>query len=212
MEIHRLKPLKDGFDETLFNRLFKETHNLRNSLTYQIDSRKFGVTPDIINSWFTDKFIWVFSKYHEDLEEGQLKGRIINSLKTFKYRILRKAYSKYNININQVRLDDHHDLTNIIPSKEEIGDHDLFLEMALKYLKKNLSDDAFLVLELELNPPPFILSNIKNPNTKIPANLIAEYLGIPINKDSINFIRDLRREKDYWIEEAKSHFSDILLP
>lgn len=212
MEIHRLKPMKDGFDEALFNRLFKETHHLRNSLTYQIDSRRFGVTPDIINSWFTDKFIWVFSKYHGDLEEGQLKGRIINSLQTFKYRVLRKAYNKYNINDNQVRLDDHHDLINIIPIKDEISEHSLFLEMALKFLKKNLSDDAFLVLELELNPPPYILDRLKNPNTKVPANLIAEYLDLIPNKDSINFIRDLRREKDYWIEEAKLHFNDTPLP
>ena len=154
MEIHRLKPMKENYDESLFNKLYKETEQLRNYLTFQIDSRRYGVTPDIIKSWFDDKFIWVFNKYYGDITNDQLKGRIINSLKTFKFRMLRKAYSKYNIYNNEVRLEGEHNLINIIPMDNEISDHELFLEMALKYLKKNLCDDAFLVLELDLNPPP----------------------------------------------------------
>ena len=85
MEIHRLVPMKTGYDELLFNKLYKETEALRNLLTYQIDHRRYGVTQDIIKSWFDDKFIFVFNKYYGDIEEGQLKGRIINALRTFKY-------------------------------------------------------------------------------------------------------------------------------
>jgi hypothetical protein len=206
MEIHRLLPMQEGYDEELFNQLYKETESLRNLLTYQIDHRRYGVTQDIIKSWFDDKFIFVFNKYYGSITEGQLKGRIINALKTFKFRMLRKAYAKYNIHNNEIRLEGEYSLINIIPIEEEITDHELFLELALKYLKKNLCDDAFLILEIELNPPPFILNKLKSHTTKIPSKLIAEYLDLESTRDSSLYILDLRSEIDYWISQAKDHF------
>ena len=121
--------------------------------------------------------------------------------------MLRSAYAKYNINNNLVRLEGENELINIIPLKDEISNHELFLEMALKYLKKNLCDDAFLILELDLNPPPYIMHKV-SVNTKIPAKLIAEYLDLEPDKDSISYIRDLRSEVDYWTSEAKDHFKE----
>ena len=204
MELHRLTTMKEGYDEKLFNQLYKETEALRRSLTYQVDHRRYGVTPDIIKSWFDDKFIFVFNKYcDEGITDGQLKGRIINALKTFKFRMLRKAYAKNNIYLNEIRLDGEKGLINIIPVEEEITDHSLFLEMALKYLKKNLCDDALLILEVELNPPPFILDRLTASNTKIPSKLIAEYLDLEPTKDSSLYINDLRSEVTYWISQAK---------
>lgn len=208
MEIHRLLPMKEGYNQQLFNKLYKETEALRNLLTYQIDHRRYGVTSDIIKSWFDDKFIFVFNKYYGDIEEGQLKGRIINALKTFKFRMLRKAYSKYNIYNNEVRLEGEYNLINIIPINNEISNHEVFLELALTYLKKNLCDDAFLVLEIELNPPPFILGKLGSSQTKIPAKLIAEYLDLEPIRDSSLYINDLRSETEYWIKEAKEHFME----
>jgi len=207
MEIHRLIPMKEGYDEILFNKLYKETEGLRNLLTYQIDHRRYGVTQDIIKSWFDDKFIFVFNKYYGNITEGQLKGRIINALKTFKFRMLRKAYSKYNIHNNEVRLEGEQNLINIIPLDDELIDHHLFLELALKFLKQNLSDNAFLILELDLNPPPYILQKISNPKTKIPSKLIAEYLDLESTKDSSLYVNELRSEISHCIELAREHFN-----
>lgn len=207
MEIHRLKPMKKDYDQNLFNQIYKDTEQLRNSLSYQIDARRYGVTHDIIKSWFDDKLIFVFNKYYGEISNDQLKGRIINSLKTFKFRMLRKAYSDYNIHNHEVRLDDELKLINIIPLSEEISDHDLFMELALKFLKKNLCDDAFLVLQLELNPPPFIMSKMVNPKTKIPSKLIAEYLDLEPSQDSSSYVNDLRSEVQYWVSEAKEYFA-----
>lgn len=207
MEIHRLKPMKEGYDQKLFNKLYKETESLRNLLTYQIDARRYGVTPDIVHSWFDDKFIWVFNKYYGEVTEGQLKGRIINSLKTFKFRVLRKAYAKYNIHVNEIRLESEYNLINIIPLEKEISNHDLFLEMALKYLKNNLCDDAFLILELELNPPPYILQKLNCSKTKIPSKLLAEYLDLESIKESLSYINDLRNEISKGIELAREYFN-----
>ena len=106
-----------------------------------------------------------------------------------------------------VYLEGEQELINIIPQKDEISEYDIFLELALKYLKKNLTDDAYLILEIQLNPPPFILSKVNNPKTKIPAKLIAEYLDLEPSRDSSLYINDLRSEVGYWIGEARTHFN-----
>ena len=208
MELHRLKEMKKDYDKDLFCKLYKETEGLRNNLTYQIDSRRYGVTPDIIKSWFDDKFIFVFNKYYGDIGHDQLKAYLINALRTFKFRMLRKAYSKNNIYLNEVYLEGEQELINIIPQKDEVSEYDIFLELALKYLKKNLTDDAFLILEIQLNPPPFILSKVNNPKTKIPAKLIAEYLELEPSKESTGYISDLRNEINYWTIQAKEYFTN----
>ena len=200
--------MKKDYDEDLFCKLYRETEGLRNNLTYQIDSRRFGVTPDIIKSWFDDKFIFVFNKYYDDIGHDQLKAYLINALRTFKLRMLRKAYSKNNIYLNEVYLEGEQGLINIIPQKDEVSEYDIFLELALKYLKKNLTDDAYLILEIQLNPPPFILSKINNPKTKIPAKLIAEYLELEPSKESTGYISDLRNEINYWTVQAKEYFQN----
>ena len=207
MEIHRLKEMKIGYDNQLFNRLYQETESLRNVLTYQIDHHRYGVTQDIIKSWFDDKFIFVFNKYYGEIDEGRLKGNIINALKTFKFRILRKAYSKYNIYDNQVSLEGELSLINIIPIENELSEHDLFLELALTYLKKNLCDDAFLILNLDLNPPPYIINKLSSPKTKIPAKLIVEYLDLEQCRESNTYIGDLRSEVKFWVNQAREHFN-----
>lgn len=49
-ELHRLTELKP-YDEDLFNRLYKTCKPLIRRLVRGIDSRRFNVTPDIINSF-----------------------------------------------------------------------------------------------------------------------------------------------------------------
>lgn len=208
MEIHRLKPMQQDYDKELFCKLYHATEGLRTNLTYQIDARRFGVTSDIVKSWFDDKFIFVFNKYYGTMESERLKGYIINALKTFKFRILRKAYSKNNIYLNEVYLEGEQELINIIPQKDELSEYELFLELALVYLKKNLTDDAFLLLEIDLNPPPYILNKMVNPNTKIPSKLIAEYLELESTKESTGYINDLRNEVNYWTVQAREHFQN----
>lgn len=206
MEIHRLKEMQSDYDVKLFNKLYKEIQPLRNSLVFQIDSRRYGVTPDIIRSWFDDKFIFVFNKYYGKLPNEVLKGFIINALKTFKFRVLRNAYAKHNLYRDEIHLEDQENLINIIPSEEEINNHDLFMELALAFLEKNISEDAFTILNLELNPPPYILKRIKSTSTKIPSHLLAEYLDLENNSDNIFYINQLRKEINLGIEKAKNYF------
>ena len=91
-ELHRLTELKP-YDEDLFNRLYKTCKPLIRRLTRGVDSRRFNLTPDIINSFFWDKFLYVFNKYQDEYDEERLKATLLSSLQTYKSKLLRNAYT-----------------------------------------------------------------------------------------------------------------------
>ena len=212
MEIHRLTPMKEGYPEDLFNRLYKETKALRKSLAYQIDHRRYGVSKDIIESWFDDKFIFVFNKHCQEKDPNILKGFIINSLQTFKYRVLRGAYSKESemFYSNIVELEGESNLINYLVDKEDDTNADIFFSLVLEFFKKELPDDAYLLLQLQLNPPPFILNRIKKSNSTIPLDLILEFFGLENINKNIKYVRSLRKDIKLAIEKAKEEFNTPL--
>lgn len=211
MEIHRLKPMKEGYPEELFNKLYQETKNLRRSLANQIDSRRYGVSKDIIESWFDDKFIFVFNKYFESKEPELLKAYIINALKTFKLRILRKAYNKEGLfYCSMVELEGENELINFIPDDITFIKNDDEYDLAIKFMRERLSDNAYIFLQIQLNPPPYILERINNHNSRIPNKLIAEYLSIDTHdEDHINKVfKNLKKEINKAIKSAKDYFNN----
>lgn len=217
MEIHRLKEMKEGYSEELFNKLYQETRLLRKSLANQIDCRRYGVTKDIIESWFDDKFILVFNKYFEDKDPDMLKGYIINSLKTFKYRILRKAYNNEGLfYCSMVELEGESHLINVIPNEDSRPTDDIFFNLALEFMKRNLSDNAYVLFQIQMTPPPYIVQRLPKHNSRIPNTLIAEYLGFDNEDDSyINkFIKSLKKEINITLKSAKDYFENnpIALP
>lgn len=210
MELHRLSELPSDFPTQLFNKLHKETKGLRTNLVKSIDHRRFGVTPDIIESWFDDKFIFVFNKYFKDREEKHLKYSIIQALSLFKCRILRKAYSgEAEIYSNVINLTDSKDqerFINVIPSNDEPTNEQLFFELAMGFLKKELTHEALLVLELQLTPPEYIVQRTRSKNN-ITSKLLAEYLDLPNNRQSANYIDTLKEEIAITIEKAREYFT-----
>lgn len=208
MELHRLKTMKDGYNEKLFNRLYKETKSLRKNLAYQIDSRRYGVTPDIVESWFTDKFIFVFNKHFDNKDPEVLKGFIINSLKMFKYRILRKAYGEEGeFHQSLIELEGESSLINIIPDDSIPSTEDTFYELVYEFMKSRLSDDAWLLFQLQLNPPPFISHRLNKHNSRINIEIILEYLNLDYSEENERFIKRLRKEINNTIKIARSYFS-----
>ena len=209
MELHRLGELPDDFNSKLFNKLYKETEGLRRNLANQIDQRRYGVTKDIILSWFDDKFIFVFTKYMDSRDEKHLKYSLINALSLFKCRVLRKAYSGeseiYSNTISIINRDDETDIFDIIPIQDEISDGDLFLELALSFLKKKLEDDAYLLLELQINPPAFILDRVRS-KFNITTKVLVEYFSLPPNKESYKYIESLKQSIAHYTKEAHEHF------
>jgi|LSQX01.2.fsa_nt_gb hypothetical protein len=209
MEIQRLKPMKPGYDEELFNDLYQKTKALRSSLVYHIDARRLGVTKDEISSWFDDKFIYVFNKYYGEKEPDVLLGYLINSLKQFRNRVLRKAYQE-SIYENVIRWDEV-DLINIIPDEKEDKDRDVLVKLMDEFFRKRLSMEAYQVLSIQLNPPLYIISKIKSSTSHIPAWLIAEFLGWPDTKYSLKLVNKFRKEIESTTLEAKAYFSNVTI-
>lgn len=209
MEIHRLGELPSDFDSKLFNKLYKETEGLRINLANRIDHRRYGVTSDIILSWFDDKFIFVFNKYMNTRDEKHLKYSLINALSLFKCRILRKAYSGeseiYSNTISLISTEDEKDIFDIIPIKEEIDNEDLFLELALSFMKRKLDEDAYLLLEVQINPPQFILDRVRS-KFNITTKVLIEYFDLPANKESYNYIESLKKSITHYTNEAREYF------
>ncbi len=205
MEEHRLKPMQSGYDEKLFNKIYKETSSLRKKLAYGIDSRRFGVDYQEVLSWFDVKFIYAFNKYYGDKDDAVLKGFVISSLQMFKNRILRMSYSKKAGLNNTVDIMDSAQMEMFY---EDEDTEDLFLKVATDFFKAELSRDAYFLFELTINPPSYILNQLSQAEkfdiNKIPNNLIMEYLDL--EDDKIHYIDNLRKEVRKITRKAKEHF------
>lgn len=204
MEESRLKPMQEGYDQELFLEIYESTHNLRRKLTSQIDPKRFGVDRDEIMSWFDVKFLHAFNRYFGQKSPGILKAHIIRSLQFFKNRILRHSYSQKNsVNNNCI------DITELYALKEpiveyEYDEREFFLGIATEFMRNHLSEQAFIVLQVELKPPLYILERLGNASTaKIPSNLISDYLGMGTDRESIRQINALRKEIKNVMETAK---------
>jgi len=209
MEINRLKPMRQGYPEHLFNQIYKETKPLRKKLSRSIDTRYYGVSTDIIESWFDDKFILVFNKHFDDKEPDLLKGFIITSLLRFKNRILRKAYmGEGEFYSSRIELDSEFSFINFIPDEDTmLSEHDIFLDLSIKFMKSKLSDDGFLLLKTQLNPPPFILDKIKTSNSKITLKVLLDFFDLTDNNKNRKYITQLKKDIEIAKEKAKEYFS-----
>lgn len=211
MEIHRLTRMREGYSQELFNKLYQETKPLRISLARQIDARRYNVTNDIIQSWFDDKFIFVFNKHFDNKQPEVLKGYIINALKTFKLRILRKAYNQEGLfHSSLVELEGESEIINYIPDRTFETTESIFRDMVVEFMKEKLSDNAYLLFELQLDPPPYIINRIPKPSSKIPYDLIIDYLGIDFGdyNSDIRYAKKLRKEIAKAIKNAREYFNN----
>jgi len=210
MEENRLSPMCKNYDEGLFNQIYKDTESLRKKLAWQIDCRRYGVDYKEVLSWFDIKFIYVFNKYYSaGVDAGIIKGNIIQALQFFKNRILRKGYSKSNMYNSMV------DFDTIYNMKEthidlEYDEQQEFLKIALNFLRNHLCEEAFKVLEIEINPPLFIVQKIANQDkyttTKIPSSMISEFMGWGLSYKSINKVDEYRKDIKRAINLARSYY------
>lgn len=204
MEESRLRPMAVGFDEKLFNRLYAETAPLRKKLAGQIDSRRFGLGYEDILSFFDVKFIYCFNKHYDDPPE-KLKAFLLNALRNFKCRILRAAYTK-KFSQSIVSFEDLQ--AKEFDIAEENDTRDSYMEKLLSFLKDHLSDNALLILQIQLNPPPFILDRIniskEKSLQKIPDQLILEYLDLGYSDNAVKYLNHLKKEIKQVIGFAKT--------
>lgn len=204
-ELHRLKPMKD-YDPDVWERMYKICKPVIRNLSRQVDARRWQVTPDIINSYFWDKMIYVFNKYYGTCSEEHLKARILSSLSVYKNHLLKYAYTEqaeYNLSLAKLEdlFDDSKELEDTSPEEKAKDD---MLKMVYGYMKKHLSPDAYLVWEVLITPPPYIREQMEiRKQSKITNTLLIDFFGMPENVPSAKYIRELREEITFWEEQAK---------
>lgn len=210
MEIHRLKTMDVDYDTAVFNEIYQDVQPLKYTLASQIDHRRLGISKDVLLSWFDDKLLFVFQKHYKDKEPEVLKGFIINSLKVFKYRILRKVYTDQGEYLsNLVTLDGEKKYINVIPDESEDSDHDVFVSIVSNFMKEKLSREAYLLFQIQLNPPPYILSRVKSGSSKIPLEILMEFLGL--SKEHLPQLKRIKKEINQTIKMAREELPKLAI-
>lgn len=202
-ELHRLTELKP-YDQDLFNRMYKTCKPLIRRLTKGVDSRRFNVSQDIIQSYFWDKFLYVFNKYQDKYDEERLKATILSSLQTFKSKLLRNAYTK-QAEFNQELTS----LENLFDNNKELLDDSeesrIKEEQSIefhKYMKEHLTPDEYLVMQIQLDPPKWFEDKIKESHGKLSILHLIDYFELPRDKTSINFFSRIRKNIQKTLEQA----------
>lgn len=213
MEESRLKPMAPGYDVKLFNTLFEKTEPLRKKLASEISADRFGVDYKEVLSWFSVKFIYVFNKYQAKKEPDHLLGDIINSLKNFKCRILRQAYTvKYSQSIVRVGYTTVLENAGSYRISEDEDQGPDRVQMVKQFLKVNLSENAYTLFEIQLNPPYYFIDKLKKQEIpslhKIPDRMLCEYLGFEVNDRTSKYLSSLKKEIRSTIQYAKYHFQN----
>lgn len=210
LELNRLKPMPDTYDKKLFNDIYQKTEGLRKKLASQIDCRRFGLTYEDILAAFDVKFIFVFEKFHKE-SENKLLAMMLNALQNFKCRILRSAYTKkFSQNIVQVDnlivLED-----NLIEDHPSNFDQLNYFNDLLTFMRGYLSQNAYLLFEIKLNPPLYIQNKLNtHPDAnihKIPDHLILDYLDLGYTEKSYKYLETLKKEIRNGINAAKANFN-----
>jgi len=202
MEEHRLQPM-GNYDPKLFNRLFKETEPLRKRIIAGIDHSRFGIEKQDLMSWLNTKFIFIFNKY-QNLDEGNLKGRIIKGLQFYKNRILRYSYTQKN----SVNMTTDISLFSSSQFKTEPEDAEHTLDLLLPTFKSLLPPFEYQVFLIDHQPPLYILSRLDKCTKKVPEKLIADFLGLEHTFKAYYQIRQARLNYRKVISLVKSKYSN----
>lgn len=198
-EVHRLKTF-EHVDEKLFNRLWKTCQPLIRKLSRNIDLRKYNVSQDVIQSYFEDKFLYVYNKYQDKYDENHLKYTLIHSLTQFRNKLLRAAYTEQaEFNDDMRSLDDLSvEKDWDIEDEDETAYKSELSQKLHKFMKEHLTDDEYLLFITQLNPPPFFEERIKESHGRISAYALIEFFELPKNMRSQEIISQMRAD----IQEA----------
>jgi hypothetical protein len=198
MEENRLKPWGE-YDEAMFNRLYHRVTPLKKKLASQINPHRLNVEYADICAFFDIKIAFVFQKHHHEFDEDRLLGYIINSLKLFKYRILRVSYSKKYLESPINFEEDLYHLESAM--SDELSEEEIFRKEALlkidKFFKKRLDEPTYYMFKTLQNLPPYLLKKCKptkKPLPDIPEEALADYLGLPNTPKVIKYLKNQKDE------------------
>lgn len=207
-ETNRLKPMVENYDPMKFKRLFEKTKNLRRKLASGIDHRRFGVDQEEVISWFITKFIYAYNKYCQVYNEEVLLGHLVRAMQFMKCRILRAAYQPKFCQVS-IEYDSNHVEEEIMnPYEDEVREH--YYNTLCEFLKKNLTDNAYMLFQLQINPPLYILAQMKEQGHtnihKIPDQIICNYFNLGFDFSTTKYLKSLRKEIHNATQLAKEYF------
>lgn len=206
-EIHRIKEFTD-YNRDQFEKLYKLCRPLVRNLSRSIDSRRFNVSQDIIQSYFWDKFLYVYNKYQHKYDEERLKATLLTSLQVFKNKLLRNAYTKQaEFNQELTSLDilfdnnkEYLDDTEDTEYKQELSDR------FNQFMMDNLTPDEYLVFRIELDPPPFFTERIIQSHGKLSILHLVDFFELPRNGKSQTILTNMRKHIKETLEKAEKEF------
>lgn len=206
-EIHRIKEFTD-YNRDQFEKLYKLCRPLVRNLSRSIDSRRFNVSQDIIQSYFWDKFLYVYNRYQHKYDEERLKATLLTSLQVFKNKLLRNAYTKQaEFNQELTSLDilfdnnkEYLDDTEDTEYKQELSDR------FNQFMMDNLTPDEYLVFRIELDPPPFFTERIIQSHGKLSILHLVDFFELPRNGKSQTILTNMRKHIKETLEKAKKEF------
>ena len=206
-EIHRIKEFTD-YNRDQFEKLYKLCRPLVRNLSRSIDSRRFNVSQDIIQSYFWDKFLYVYNKYQHKYDEERLKATLLTSLQVFKNKLLRNAYTKQaEFNQELTSLDILFDNNKEYPDDTEDTEYKQELSDRFnQFMMDNLTPDEYLVFRIELDPPPFFTERIIQSHGKLSILHLVDFFELPRNGKSQTILTNMRKHIKETLEKAKKEF------
>ena len=201
-EIHRLKVF-ENVDRERFERLAKVCKPYINKLARTIDCRRYNVTPDVINSYFWDKFMYIYNKY-QGYDDEKLKATLLHSVGIYKNKLLRNAYTKQaEFNQDLISLDglfdnSKEDDDNELPD-DSFGDRVNLMEQLEEFLEQYLNKDEILLFKTELEAPEFF-------GGRVTVLKLIDFFELPKNKRSYQMISDMRSKVSQVLTIARANF------
>lgn len=206
-EIHRLREFTH-YDQKIFKRLYRICKPLIKKLSRGIDCRRYNVSQDIIQSYFWDKFLFVYNKYQDQYDEERLKATVLSSLKTFRNKLLRSAYTgqaEFNQDLSSFE-EVYESGKEWLDDSEETEYKEELSERFNEFMVNHLTPDEYLLFRTELDPPPFFEERVKNSHGKLSILHLIEFFEVPEDRRSHQMFTTMRKHIKETIELAKTEF------
>jgi hypothetical protein len=203
--LHRLKSF-ESYDSKLFDKLYIRTQPFVRRYAKQINSKKLGISRDIIESFLTDKFLLVFNTYHKKLDEEQLTKAIVKSLNNYKKKLWEVGelsgmgeFNKSGLYLEEMvtekkieNEEEHHLPDEIFICDNEIQIDHTFSSLVL-FMRERLTPEEYLVFDADLY--------LKQGDKKPPLTDLVKLFELPDTRTSFNILKKYRNTIDYWLNE-----------
>lgn len=202
-ELNRIKKLND-YDVNEFNQLYELVLPYIKRLSRNIDERRLNVSKDLIESYFLDKFLYIYNKYNQVYDYEQLKANILTGLKKYSYRLMKDGYTQRS-EFNQQLVSFENLFDDSLEDFEEIEEGSDLNQLANKlqsFMEARLNADEYLVWRVTLDPPPFLLLKMNDSKGKLSISHLIDFFEFPRDRSSYKHFSTMLKKFRTLKEEA----------